>query len=163
MDREAWCAVVHGVAKSRTRLSVWTEVNSSMAQTGKNLPAVQETWGQSLGWEDLLEEGIATHFSVLAWRIPIFQRACQVALVVKNLPANAGDAPCPLVGKIPWRKAWKSSPVFLPEESHGRGALRAIVHRVAKTQTWLKRLSMHACIQYIHSVYKQTYEISLYI
>ena len=31
------------------------------------------------------------HSSVLAWRIPIFQRACQVALVVKNLPANAGD------------------------------------------------------------------------
>ena len=36
----------------------------------KNLPAMQETWVQSLGWEDLLEEGTATHSSVLAWRIP---------------------------------------------------------------------------------------------
>ena len=36
----------------------------------KNLPAMQETWVQSLGWEDLLEEGMATHSSVLAWRIP---------------------------------------------------------------------------------------------
>ena len=36
----------------------------------KNLPAMQETWVLSLGWEDPLEEGIATHFSVLAWRIP---------------------------------------------------------------------------------------------
>ena len=36
----------------------------------KNLPAMQETWDQSLGWEDLLEEGMATHFSILAWRIP---------------------------------------------------------------------------------------------
>ena len=36
----------------------------------KNLSAMQETQGQSLGWEDPLEKGIATHFSILAWRIP---------------------------------------------------------------------------------------------
>ena len=36
----------------------------------KNLPAVQETWVGSLGWEDALEEGMATHSSFLAWRIP---------------------------------------------------------------------------------------------
>ena len=36
----------------------------------KNPPAVQETWVQSLGWEDPLEEGVATHSSTLAWRIP---------------------------------------------------------------------------------------------
>ena len=36
----------------------------------KNLPAMQETWVQSLGWEDPLEEGMATRSSVLAWRIP---------------------------------------------------------------------------------------------
>ena len=34
----------------------------------KNLPAMWETWVQSLGWEDPLEEGIATHSSILAWR-----------------------------------------------------------------------------------------------
>ena len=39
-----------------------------MAQTVKNLPAMQETWVQSLGGEDL-EEGMATHSSILAWRI----------------------------------------------------------------------------------------------
>ena len=33
-------------------------------------PVVQETWFQSLGWEDLLEEGMTTHSSILAWRIP---------------------------------------------------------------------------------------------
>ena len=37
----------------------------------KNLPAVWETWVRSLGWEDLLEKGLATHSSVLAWRIPM--------------------------------------------------------------------------------------------
>ena len=41
-----------------------------MAQTLKNLPAMQETQVQSLGWEDPLEKGIATHSSILAWRIP---------------------------------------------------------------------------------------------
>ena len=39
-------------------------------QTVKNLPAILETWVRSLGWEDPLEEGMATHSSILAWRIP---------------------------------------------------------------------------------------------
>ena len=41
-----------------------------MAQLVKNLPAVQETWVGSLGWEDPLEKGKATHSSILVWRIP---------------------------------------------------------------------------------------------
>ena len=41
-----------------------------MAQLVKNLPALQETWVRSLGWEDPLEKGTATHSRVLAWRIP---------------------------------------------------------------------------------------------
>ena len=41
-----------------------------MAQTVKNLPAMQETWVPSLAWEDPLEKGTATHSSILAWRIP---------------------------------------------------------------------------------------------
>ena len=43
---------------------------SLVAQTGKNPSAMQETWLQSLGWEDPLEEGMATHSSILAWKIP---------------------------------------------------------------------------------------------
>ena len=45
-------------------MSVW------VAQTEKRLPTMQETWVQSLGWEDLLENEMATHSSVLAWKIP---------------------------------------------------------------------------------------------
>ena len=44
--------------------------NSLVVQSVKNLPAVQETWVQSLGWEDPLEKGMATRSSILAWRIP---------------------------------------------------------------------------------------------
>ena len=51
-------------------------------------------------------------------------QAFQVALVVKNPPANAGDARDmgfdSWVGKIPWRREWQPTPVFLPGESHGQ-------------------------------------------
>ena len=54
----------------------------SFAQLIKNLPAMPETWVSSLGWEDLLEKGMATHShsSVLAWRIPMDKGARQVAV-----------------------------------------------------------------------------------
>ena len=43
---------------------------SLMAQMVKNPPVIQETWVRYLGWEDPLEEEMATHFNILAWRIP---------------------------------------------------------------------------------------------
>ena len=43
---------------------------SIVAQLVKNPPVIQETWVRSLGWEDPLEKGKATHSSILAWRIP---------------------------------------------------------------------------------------------
>ena len=74
VDRGAWWATVHGVAKSRTRLSDFTHFTCTWAslvtQTGKNPPAMEETRVRSLGWEDPLERGMATHSSILAWRIP---------------------------------------------------------------------------------------------
>ena len=51
-------------------VSKWKGWTSLVAQRGKNLPAVQEIRAQSLGWEDPLEKEMATHFSILAWRIP---------------------------------------------------------------------------------------------
>ena len=48
----------------------WELRASLLAQTVKNPPAMQETWVQSLGQEDPLEKGMATHSSILAWRTP---------------------------------------------------------------------------------------------
>ena len=48
---------------------IWTPGASLVAQSVKNLPAAQETWVQSLGWEDPLEKEMATHSSILAWKI----------------------------------------------------------------------------------------------
>ena len=45
-----------------------------VAQMVKKLPAMEETWVRSLGWEDPLEEGMATHCSILAWRIAMDKR-----------------------------------------------------------------------------------------
>ena len=57
-----------------------------VAQMVKNPPAVRETWVWSLGWEDPLEEGLATHPSILAWRIPMDRGAWRAAVprVVKS-------------------------------------------------------------------------------
>ena len=49
---------------------MWSLGASLVAQMVKNLPAMQETWVPSLGWEDLLEKRMATHYSILAWKIP---------------------------------------------------------------------------------------------
>ena len=67
---------------------------SLVAQMVKNLPAMQETWVQFLGWEDPLEEGLATHSSILAWRIPwteepggLQSRGCQESDTTEQLSA----------------------------------------------------------------------------
>ena len=64
---------------------------SLIAQLVKNPPAMRETWIWSLGWEDALEKGKATHSSILAWGLP-----WTVSSVVKESACNAGD-----LGSIP--------------------------------------------------------------
>ena len=49
---------------------------SLVAQIVKSQPVMQETWVQSLGWEDPLEKGIGTHSSILVWRIPWIEEPC---------------------------------------------------------------------------------------
>ena len=72
--RGVWWATVHGIAESWTRLRTSLLLLSFraflVAQTVKNLPAMQEAWVLSLGREVPLEEGVATYSSLLAWRIP---------------------------------------------------------------------------------------------
>ena len=52
------------------KLDTTEQLSTLVAQMVKNLPAMQETQIQVLGWEDPLERGMATHCSILAWRIP---------------------------------------------------------------------------------------------
>ena len=125
---------------------------SLVAQMVKRLPAMRETRVQSLGWEDPLEKEMATHSSILAWKISWMEpgrlqssgsrrfgqvsnftslqcdnRASQVALVGKNPPANARSCRRhgfdPWIRKISCRRTWKPTPVFLPGEPHGQESL----------------------------------------
>ena len=51
---------------------IWSPLTVFLvAQMVKNMPAMWETWVRSLGWEDPLEEGMATHSSILAWKMPM--------------------------------------------------------------------------------------------
>ena len=62
--------IIRTLVIERKHLSTVEEKASLVAQTVKNLPAMKETWVQSLGQEDPLEKGMSTHSSILAWRIP---------------------------------------------------------------------------------------------
>ena len=62
--------MVRDVAMGFPDSSVGKESACNAGELLKNLPAMQETWVESLGWEDPLEKGTATHSSILAWRIP---------------------------------------------------------------------------------------------
>ena len=53
---------------------------SLVTQIVENPRAMKETWVQSLGWEDPLEEGMATHSGILTWRIPMDRRTCQATV-----------------------------------------------------------------------------------
>jgi len=59
---------LHSMCSIAQPMGPWA---SLVAQTVKNPPAVWETWVRSLGWEDPLEQGMATHSSILAWRMPM--------------------------------------------------------------------------------------------
>ena len=59
-------------------------MTEKVAQKVKTLPAIQETWFQSLGWKEPLEEEIATLSSILAWRIANRQRSLTVHEVAKS-------------------------------------------------------------------------------
>ena len=70
-----------------------------------------------------------------------------VAQLAKNLPAMQKTQVCPWVGKIPWRRKWLPTSVFLSGEFHGEKSLTSYtVCRVAKSQTWLSNFFFHPVI-----------------
>ena len=73
--------------------------------------------------------------------------AFQVAIMVKNLPANAKDIRDQvrsLGPKIPWRRAWQPTPVFLPEESHGQRSLEGYSPQGHK-ESYMTEETAHTC------------------
>ena len=90
------------------------------------------------------------------------QGASLVAQTVKNLPRCQRCGFDPWVGKIPWRRKWQPTPVFLSGESCGQRSLEGYtVHGVAKSQTRLQWLSMLVYIYTTLCAYKYIYRILL--
>ena len=81
------------------------------------------------------------NLSFVFWGVLTLLWASLVAQLVKNRLQCGRTGFDPWVGKIPWRKAWQPTPVFLPGESHGQKSLVGYIHRVTKSLKWL---SMHA-------------------
>ena len=102
-----------------------------LAQTIRNLPAMQETWVWSLEWEDPLDKGMASHSSILAWEIPWTEKLCRLQSmgwqrVRQNWATKA-------LTQLKWgdQKGVLSCPVIIAE-----------THRKKKDSSFLARLSL---------------------
>ena len=67
-----------------------------MAQRIKRLPVMQETWVEALGWEDPLEKEMATHSSILAWRIPWIEKIVRLHTVHRVMESDMSEQLSPL-------------------------------------------------------------------
>ena len=104
----------------------------------------QEMWVQSLGQEDPLEEEMATHSSILAWRIPWTKEPGRL----QSMGSQESDMAWRLnhyhhsqlkfCSRLwPWSRKWQPTPVLLPGKLHGQRTLQAAVHGVTKSQARL--------------------------
>ena len=73
--------IVFILTKPLNEVAISIKWASLVPQLVKNLPAMRETWVPSLGWEDPLKEDIATHSSILAWRIPMDRGAWRATVL----------------------------------------------------------------------------------
>ena len=88
---------------------------SLVGQLVKNPPPMRETWVQSLGWEDPLEEGMATHSSIVAWRIP--------------MDRGAWWAPARGIAELDMPKQLSTQHIYLPKNSKNIGNLNNIINK----------------------------------
>ena len=89
----------------------------------KSLPAVRETWVRSLDREDPLEKEMATHSSILVWKIPWMQEPGRLQSMGSPRVVHDWATSLSLFTFRHWRRKWQPTPVFLPGESQGQRSL----------------------------------------
>ena len=118
-------------------------VASLVSQRVKHLLTMWETQVWSLGWDDSLEKEMATHSSILAWKIPWMEKpgglqsvgsqivrhdwAISLSFFMASLVVSGKESTCqcrtckfdPWIGMILWRRKWQPTPIFLPGKSQG--------------------------------------------
>ena len=92
-------------------------------QLVKNLSTMQKTWVGSLGWEDTLEKEMATHSSILAWKIPWPEEPVGLQSMGSWRVGHDWATSLSLFTFMHWKRKWQPTPVFLPGESQGWGSL----------------------------------------
>ena len=130
-----------------SQLFAWGGQSTGVSASASVLPMNTQDWLDLLAVQGALKS-LLQHHMYLASII------CQSLCRDQGFPGGAsGKEPTcqcrrwrrcrlnPWMGKITWRRVWQPTPVFLPGESHRQRSLRAVVHRDAKSWTWLKWLS----------------------
>ena len=100
----------------------------------------------------LEREGILETCILASWRVTSDDSIFHSSHVAGTVTASTQQCYAvpysyPWVGKIPWRRKWQPTPVFLPGEPHGQRSLEATVHGVAKSRTRLKRIHFTSHLQ----------------
>ena len=103
MDRKAWHAAIHGVEKSRTGLSDWTELKRRKMKK--------------------YDQAMAPHSSTLAWKIPWMEEPGRLQSMGSRRVRHDWVTSLSFFSFMHWRRKWQPTPVFLPGESQGRGSL----------------------------------------
>ena len=135
MDREAWCAAVHGVAKSRTRLSDWTDKYTLF-----------------------MISVIYTCVCVCVYTHRLNPRWFSGKESTCQCRRHGFD---PWVRKIPWRRKWQPTPVFLPREFYEHRSLAGyIVRGFTKSWTWLC-VCTHAGLYVAHIILRMSSYVSM--
>ena len=126
---------------------------SLVTQTVKRLPTIRETRVQSLGWEDLLEKGMATHSSILASPAPHTKKGLKVILgfpggsEVKASACNAGDpGSIPGSGRSPGEGNGNPLQYSCLENPMDRGAWWATVHGFAEIRIQLSNFTFYSTL-----------------
>ena len=96
---------------------------SLVAQMVKHLSAMQETWVQSLDWDDPLEKEMTAHSSTLAWKIPWMEEPGSLQSMGSRGVEHDSVTSLSLFTFMHWRRKWQPTSVFLPIESWGQGSL----------------------------------------
>ena len=113
MEREAWHAAVHWVAKSQTWLNDWTELNWILASS---------KWKDTFNLRRnnlILEKAMAPHSSTLAWKIPWMEEPGRLRSMGSLRVGHDWATSLSLSTFMHWKRKWQPSPVFLPGEYHG--------------------------------------------
>ena len=111
---------------------------SLVAQTVKRLPTMRETWVQSLGWEDLLEKEMATHCSILAWKIPWMEEPGRLQSMgsqrVKHHWATSLISSSEYSGPISFRMDWLDLLAVQGTGTRGQMVALSLFQRIMPTQ-----------------------------